>query len=144
MQKKPTNARLDRIMVVPLSHLNMREGDFFVFLSAISPVRQDGRPRLMQLPPHDTQTTLYSIPKSAAGYPRRASSFLHYVQSCGPSNIICSNFPPVTFTRSFGERNICDPSLPPLIIISSSVFAVSSTTVGNCFFMPSGVHPPRM
>ena len=48
-----------------------------------------------------------------------------------------------TFARSCGLSAIVVPMRPPLIYILSNCSADASITVGNAFFIPSGLQPPR-
>ena len=44
--------------------------------------------------------------------------------------------------RSPGRHSTCAPIFPALTQTVSYCGAVAWNTVGNCFFMPTGLHPP--
>lgn len=58
--------------------------------------------------------------------------------------IIGAKSAPMKAARTVGSISICKPILPPLTKMAGSDFAVSSMTVKNAFFMPTGLHPPRI
>ncbi len=58
--------------------------------------------------------------------------------------IIRAKSAPMKAARTVGSISICKPILPPLTKMAGSDFAVSSMTVKNAFFMPTGLHPPRI
>lgn len=58
--------------------------------------------------------------------------------------IIGAKSAPMKAARTVGSISICKPILPPLTKMAGSDFAVSSMTVKNGFFMPTGLHPPRI
>ena len=58
--------------------------------------------------------------------------------------VMAAVLPRVTLIRSAGEHSICVPMRPPETSIVSWARQLSSNTVTNCFFMPTGLQPPRM
>ena len=50
----------------------------------------------------------------------------------------------VKFSKSSGCSKIWHPRTPALILTSSNSSTVSSTNVGNFFFIPMGEQPPRI
>ena len=58
--------------------------------------------------------------------------------------VMAANVPFVARFRSAGDRKICAPSRPPLMMTVSNASAEASMTVGKAFFMPSGDTPPRI
>ena len=63
---------------------------------------------------------------------------------CNDHTVRSASVTGTTLCRTASVVSICRPTRPPLKQTVSPSAIVASANVGNCFFMPMGLHPPWM
>ena len=133
----------ENVFMNPTTHKELRKNDLFMDMCRKSTDFRSHTPFPLD-DPLEAAVKEFSLSKRN---PARAGALglIFVMHGVVPFYTVRSQNSAPTYSQSAsGFKSTCAPRCPAETPISSYKIAVSSINVGKCFFMPMGLHPPRI